>query len=117
MLGIVLDDLDTCDIFNQDTIFYDISVDLPDNSGPKLTTDKQITDSVNTRPNFSIVELETNLSGSFSMNLFSDDFDNDTLVMSAEGVGFNLEEINGLFSSNNFEKGHIEGQFLSLIHI
>ena len=111
LLGIVLDDLDTCDIFNQDTIFYDIAVELPDNSGPKLTTDKEITDSVNTRPNFSIVELETNLSGSFSMNLFSDDFDNDTLVMSAEGVGFNLEEINGLFSSNNFEKGHIEGQF------
>ena len=111
LLGIVLDDLDTCDIFNQDTIFYDIAVELPDNSGPKLTTDKEITDSVNTRPNFSIVELETNLSGSFSMNLFSDDFDNDTLVMSAEGVGFNLEEINGLFSSNNFETGHIEGQF------
>ena len=111
LLGIVLDDLDTCDIFNQDTIFYDIAVELPDNSGPKLTTDKEITDSVNTRPNFSIVILETNLSGSFSMNLFSDDFDNDTLVMSAEGVGFNLEEINGLFSSNNFERGHIEGQF------
>ena len=111
LLGIVLDDLDTCDIFNQDTIFYDIAVELPDNSGPKLTTDKEITDSVNTRPNFSLVELETNLSGSFSMNLFSDDFDNDTLVMSAEGVGFNLEEINGLFSSNNFETGHIEGQF------
>ena len=111
LLGIVLDDLDTCDIFNQDTIFYDIAVELPDNSGPKLTTDKEITDSVNTRPNFSIVELETNLSESFSMNLFSDDFDNDTLVMSAEGVGFNLEEINGLFSSNNFETGHIEGQF------
>ena len=111
LLGIVLDDLDTCDIFNQDTIFYDIAVELPDNSGPKLTTDMEITDSVNTRPNFSIVELETNLSESFSMNLFSDDFDNDTLVMSAEGVGFNLEEINGLFSSNNFETGHIEGQF------
>ena len=111
LLGIVLDDLDTCDIFNQDTIFYDIAVELPDNSGPKLTTDIEIIDSVNTRPNFSIVELETNLSGSFSMNLFSDDFDNDTLVMSAEGVGFNLEEINGLFSSNNFETGHIEGQF------
>ncbi|MFL3000105.1 MAG: gliding motility-associated C-terminal domain-containing protein [Cytophagales bacterium] len=111
LLGIVLDDLDTCDIFNQDTIFYDIAVELPDNSGPKLTTDMEITDSVNTRPNFSLVELETNLSGSFSMNLFSDDFDNDTLVMSAEGVGFNLEEINGLFSSNNFETGHIEGQF------
>jgi len=111
LLGIVLDDLDTCDIFNQDTIFYDIAVELPDNSGPKLTTDIEITDSVNTRPNFSIVELETNLSESFSMNLFSDDFDNDTLVMSAEGVGFNLEEINGLFSSNNFETGHIEGQF------
>ena len=45
------------------------------------------------------------------MNLFSDDLDNDTLIMNAEGVGFNLEDINGLFSSNSFERGHIEGQF------
>ena len=111
LLGIVLDDLDTCDILNQDTIFYDLSVELPDNSGPKLTSDKEITDSVNSRPNFSIVEIETNLSGSYSMNLFSDDLDNDTLIMNAEGVGFNLEDINGLFSSNSFERGHIEGQF------
>ena len=99
LLGIVLDDLDTCDILNQDTIFYDLTVELPDNSGPKLTSDKEITDSVNSRPNFSIVEIETNLSGSYSMNLFSDDLDNDTLIMNAEGVGFNLEDINGLFSS------------------
>ena len=111
LLGIVLDDLDTCDILNQDTIFYDLTVELPDNSGPKLTSDKEITDSVNSRPNFSIVEIETNLSGSYSMNLFSDDLDNDTLIMNAEGVGFNLEDINGLFSSNSFERGHIEGQF------
>ena len=111
LLGIVLDDLDTCDILNQDTIFYDLTVELPDNSGPKLTSDKEITDSVNSRPNFSIVEIETNLSGSYSMNLFTDDLDNDTLIMNAEGVGFNLEDINGLFSSNSFERGHIEGQF------
>ena len=111
LLGIVLDDLDTCDILNQDTIFYDLTVELPDSSGPKLTSDKEITDSVNSRPNFSIVEIETNLSGSYSMNLFSDDLDNDTLIMNAEGVGFNLEDINGLFSSNSFERGHIEGQF------
>lgn len=111
LLGIVLDDLDTCDILNQDTIFYDLTVELPDNSGPKLTSDKEITDSVNSRPNFSIVEIETSLSGSYSMNLFSDDLDNDTLIMNAEGVGFNLEDINGLFSSNSFERGHIEGQF------
>ena len=111
LLGIVLDDLDTCDILNQDTIYYDITVELPENSGPKLTTDKEITDSVDSRPNFSLIEIETNLSGSFSMDLFSDDIDNDTLIMSAEGVGFNLDDINGIFSSNNFERGHIEGQF------
>lgn len=111
LLGIVLDDLDTCDILNQDTIFYDLTVELPDNTGPKLTTDKEITDSVNSRTNFSIVEFETNLSGSFSMNLFSEDLDNDTLVMSAQGVGFSLGDINGLFSSNNYERGNIEGQF------
>ena len=125
MIGIVLDDLDTCDQFNQDTIYYDLKVELPQNSGPKLTADMQITDSVNSRPNFSIIEYETDLSGLFSLNLFSDDQDNDTLIMSANGIGFNLEDINSTFSANNFQTGHIEGQFnvdlecinLSLIHI
>ena len=36
------------------------------------------------------------------MNLFSEDLDNDTLIMSAQGVGFSLGDINGLFSSNNY---------------
>ena len=111
MIGIVLDDLDTCDQFNQDTIYYDLKVELPQNSGPKLTADMQITDSVNSRPNFSIIEYETDLSGLFSLNLFSDDQDNDTLIMSANGIGFNLEDINSTFSANNFQTGHIEGQF------
>ena len=71
----------------------------------------QITDSVNSRPNFSIIEYETDLSGLFSLNLFSDDQDNDTLIMSANGIGFNLEDINSTFSANNFQTGHIEGQF------
>ena len=111
MIGIVLDDLDTCEQFNQDTIYYDLRVELPQNSGPKLTADMQITDSVNSRPNFSIIEYETDLSGLFSLKLFSDDQDNDTLIMSANGIGFNLEDINSTFSANNFQTGHIEGQF------
>ena len=111
MIGIVLDDLDTCEQFNQDTIYYDLRVELPQNSGPKLTSDIQITDSVNSRPNFSIIEYETDLSGLFSLNLFSDDQDNDTLIMSANGIGFNLEDINSTFSASNFQTGHIEGQF------
>ena len=111
MIGIVLDDLDTCEQFNQDTIYYDLRVELPQNSGPKLTADMQITDSVNSRPNFSIIEYETDLSGLFSLKLFSDDQDNDTLIMSANGIGFNLEDINSTFSVNNFQTGHIEGQF------
>ena len=111
LIGIVLDDLDTCDQLNQDTIYYDISVELPLNTGPKLTSDKEITDSVNIRPNFSIIEVETNLSGSYNLNLFSDDIDNDTLLINAFGVGFELSDINANFSANNFQIGHVEGQF------
>ena len=111
LIGIVLVDLDTCDQLNQDTIFYDFNVELPLNSGPKLTSDKEITDSVSTRPNFSIIEVETNLSGSYNLNLFSDDVDNDTLVINAFGIGFDLTDINAKFSANNFQKGHVEGQF------
>ena len=42
----VLDDLDTCDQLNQDTIYYDLTVELPVNTGPKLTADKELSDSV-----------------------------------------------------------------------
>jgi len=111
MIGIVLDDLDTCDISNQDTIFYNLNVELPINTGPKLTSDKEISDSVKSRPNFSIIEVETNLSGSYSLNLFSDDEDKDTVVINAVGVGFDIEEINGVLSTFNSLPGSIDGRF------
>ncbi len=111
LLGIVVDDLDTCNLYNTDTIFYDLTIELPENTGPVLTADIEISDSVNSRPNFSRIEYETDLTGSLSINLFSDDSDNDSLVINASGVGFDINDINGLFSANNFERGHVEGQF------
>ena len=111
LLGIVLDDLDTCNLYNSDTIYYDMTIELPENSGPKLTTDKEITDSVNSRPNFSLVEFETDLTGNFSMNLFSEDLDNDSLIISANGLGFDISEINAIFSANNFTRGNVKGTF------
>ncbi|MEC7877349.1 MAG: gliding motility-associated C-terminal domain-containing protein [Bacteroidota bacterium] len=111
MLGVVLDDLDTCDQLNQDTIYYDLTVELPVNTGPKLTADKEITDSVDSRPNFSIIEVETDLSGAYSLQLFSDDIDNDTLTLNAYGIGFELADINAGFAAGNSSPGHIEGNF------
>ena len=111
MIGFVLDDLDTCDLLNTDTIFYNLNVELPINTGPKLLTDEEITDSVSTRPNFSVIEIETNLSGNYSLNLFSNDEDNDTVIISASGVGFELNEINGVFSTFNSKPGSVDGRF------
>tara|TARA_B100000579_G_scaffold275022_1_gene227247 strand:+ start:714 stop:3353 length:2640 start_codon:yes stop_codon:yes gene_type:complete len=111
LLGLVVDDLDTCNLYNTDTIFYDLTIELPENTGPVLTADIEISDSVNSRPNFSRIEYETDLTGNLSINLFSDDSDNDSLVINALGVGFDINDINGLFSANNFERGHVEGQF------
>ena len=81
MIGFVLDDLDTCDLQNTDTIFYNLNVELPINTGPKLSSDEDITDSISSRPNFSVIEIETNLSGNYSLNLFSNDEDNDTVII------------------------------------
>ncbi|MAR65491.1 MAG: hypothetical protein CMB83_06185 [Flammeovirgaceae bacterium] len=111
LIGVVLDDLDTCDISNSDTIFYNLNVELPINTGPKLTSDIEISDSVTLRPNFSIVEVETNLSGSYSLNLFSNDADNDTVVINANGVGFEIDDINGVFTTFNSIPGSIDGKF------
>ncbi|RPG64187.1 MAG: gliding motility-associated C-terminal domain-containing protein [Flammeovirgaceae bacterium TMED290] len=111
MIGFVLDDLDTCDIFNMDTIFYDLEVDLPDNTGPIISSDEEITDSVPSRPNFSVIEVETNLSGTYSLNLFSDDEDKDSVIIYASGDGFDINDINGIFSTFNSAPGNIDGTF------
>ena len=111
MIGFVLDDLDTCDLQNTDTIFYNLNVELPINTGPKLSSDEDITDSISSRPNFSVIEIETNLSGNYSLNLFSNDEDNDTVIISAYGVGFELNEINGVFSTFNSKPGSVDGRF------
>ena len=111
MIGFVLDDLDTCDLQNTDTIFYNLNVELPINTGPKLSSDEDITDSISSRPNFSVIEIETNLSGNYSLNLFSNDEDNDTVIISASGVGFELNEINGVFSTFNSKPGSVDGRF------
>ncbi len=111
LLGIILDDLDTCLILNQDTIYYDLTVELPLNSGPDLVANKPITDSVNNRPNFSIIEIETNLSGTYSLEFDADDLDNDTLTLLATGVDFNLVDINASFASNGPAIGHVDGSF------
>ena len=111
LLGIVLDDLDTCLILNQDTIYYDLTVELPINSGPDLVANKPITDSVNNRPNFSIIEIETNLSETYSLEFDANDLDNDTLTLSAIGVDFNLVDINASFESNGPAIGHVDGLF------
>ena len=88
-----------------------MNVELPINTGPKLSTDEEITDSVSTRPNFSVIEIETNLSGNYSLNLFSNDEDNDTVIINASGVGFELNEINGVFSTFNSKPGSVDGRF------
>jgi hypothetical protein len=112
LLGIVVDDLDTCGIQNQDTIFYDLTVNLPDNSDPIITASEPITDSVNNRSNFSIIVIETNLTGSYSLDIFADDADNDTLTLVAEAIDFNLPDINASFIANSPLMGHVEGKFL-----
>ena len=51
------------------------------------------------------------MTGNFSMNLFSEDLDNDSLIISANGLGFDISEINAIFSANNFTRGSVEGTF------
>ena len=111
LFGLVLDDLDTCNLLNTDTIFYEFEVELPENTNPDLTSDLSITNPLPDRPNYSEIVRNVDLSGVFSMQLFSDDVDNDTLVISAQGVDFDYQARGATFSANNFERGHVEGSF------
>ena len=51
LFGLVIDDLDTCNLLNTDTIFYELEVELPDNTNPDLTSDLSITNPFPDRPN------------------------------------------------------------------
>ena len=73
LFGMVLDDKDTCDLENSDTIFYELEVQLPLNTGPKLTSSIDITNEIPSRPKYSEIEKDVALSGDFSIQLFSDD--------------------------------------------
>ena len=111
LFGLVIDDLDTCNLLNTDTIFYELEVELPDNTNPDLTSDLSITNPFPDRPNYSEIVRDVDLSGVFSMQLFSDDVDNDSLIISAEGVDFDYQGMGATFSANNYQRGHVEGSF------
>lgn len=111
LFGLVLDDKDTCDLLNSDTIFYELEVELPENTDPKLTSSEDITNEIPSRPNYSEIIKDVELSGTFSMQLFSDDVDNDSLVITASGIDFDYMDMGATFSANNYQRGHVEGLF------
>ena len=84
---------------------------MPENTDPKLTSSEDITNEVPSRQNYSEIIKELELTGTFSMQLFSDDIDNDSLLITASGVGFDYQDMGAIFSANNYQRGHVEGTF------
>ncbi len=85
-VGILVEDLDECELVNPDTLFIDASVILPPNTNPVVSSSEVI-------PN--IVELGTILN--FDVSVF--DSDNDDVSLQLVGGNFNPDFYNVNFAS------------------
>ncbi|MEO9967773.1 MAG: gliding motility-associated C-terminal domain-containing protein [Reichenbachiella sp.] len=75
-LGIVLEDYDTCSFDNGDTLFYDLTVELPPNSSPEITGANAV--------------YNREIKGLVSFDLSTTDDDGDQISLRAIGDGFDL---------------------------
>lgn len=78
-LTLVLDDLDACDLGTPDTINLDLSVVLPPNTDPVVTSD------------LPTLELTQQIEDVIDFNLFASDSDGDFILLEGSGADFNFE--------------------------
>jgi hypothetical protein len=89
---ILVDDKDLCNFGDPDTVVYKLSIKLPGNADPIIDTD--LTTSTNERK----VTLQKKVLESVSFNVTGKDLiDNDFLILSAKGVGFNITDLSASF--------------------
>lgn len=83
----VLDDLDTCNFNNNDTLKLELSVLLPPNTDPVITSDLSL---ISTNPETN--DYQVKIRESLNFNLFGEDMDQDFIVLKGYGVDFDFED-------------------------
>lgn len=89
---ILVDDKDLCNFGDPDTVTYKLNIKLPGNADPNIDTD--LTTATNERK----VSIQKKVLESVSFNVIGKDvIDNDLLVLSAKGIGFNISDLSAGF--------------------
>jgi hypothetical protein len=89
---VLVDDKDLCNFGDPDTVVYKLSIKLPGNADPNIDTD--LTTATNERK----VSIQKKVLESVSFNVTGKDLiDNDFLILSAKGVGFNITDLSASF--------------------
>jgi len=83
----VLDDLDTCNINNNDTLKLDLSILLPPNNDPVITNDLSL---IATNPETN--DYQVKIRETLNFNLFGEDMDQDFIVLEGYGVDFDFKD-------------------------
>lgn len=99
----LLEDADVCKFTGPDTLIFNLSIDLPGNNDPIISTDLTPEELQNgiTRKIFETIDF----------NVMGDDLDLDTLDLTVTGVGFALNEYN-IEATNAFGMiGHVQTPF------
>lgn len=89
---VLVDDKDLCNFGDPDTVTYKLNIKLPGNADPNIDTD--LTTATNERK----VSIQKKVLESVSFNVIGKDLiDNDLLVLSAKGIGFNISDLSASF--------------------
>ncbi|MEX1239089.1 MAG: gliding motility-associated C-terminal domain-containing protein [Cyclobacteriaceae bacterium] len=98
----LIEDMDECNFSDPDTVVFHLSVKLPGNEDPVISTDLSAGEVEN--------GIRKKIFESVSFNVFGDDVDGNELKLSAQGVNFDLAAY-GMTFPDAIGPGHVESPF------
>ncbi|MEP6734667.1 MAG: gliding motility-associated C-terminal domain-containing protein [Chryseolinea sp.] len=91
-IRITLEDVDECNLTQPDVMVLKLKVDLPDNASPIIDSD--LTDDPAERY---VANIKRKINESLVFHVTGRDVDNDLIVLSAKGSGFDMADYNVIF--------------------
>ncbi|MDH5366430.1 MAG: gliding motility-associated C-terminal domain-containing protein [Cyclobacteriaceae bacterium] len=88
---LLIEDEDDCNFSRTDTLMMNLIIDFPGQTKPTVFKENE--------PALELVRIEKKLYETVNFNVIGQDVDNDQILLSAEGVGFNLTDYGAMFSS------------------
>ncbi|MDH5474399.1 MAG: gliding motility-associated C-terminal domain-containing protein [Cyclobacteriaceae bacterium] len=88
---ILIEDEDICNFPRTDTLMMNLIIDFPGQTKPTIFKENE--------PTLELVRIEKKLYETVNFNVIGQDIDNDQILLSAEGAGFNLTDYGATFSN------------------